>query len=101
MATDPVCGMAVDREHAAGVSTFADRTFMFCSTACQKQFEQNPSRYAGEARGEAEFEKHDPPHTKLGGIPLPRFGSAAAGGLEYEPGPERHSSELADKNRKG
>ena len=100
MATDPVCGMAVDREHAAGVSRFGDRTFMFCSTACQHQFEQNPSRYAGEARGAAEFERHEPPHTKFGGIPLPRFGSAAAGGLEYEPGPEKHVGDPGAKDRK-
>ena len=96
---DPVCGMSVDRNHAAGQSTYGGRTFSFCSSDCLKQFEQTPARYAeGTARGEAEFEKHEPPHTKMGGLPLPKFGSAGAGGLEYEPGPEKH---VADPDRKG
>ena len=98
--TDPVCGMTVDRDHAVGVSTYGGRTFVFCSADCQKRFEQSPARYAGGARSEPEFEKHDPPHTKLGGVPLPRFGSAGAGGLEYEPGPEKHVTEPVGKDRK-
>lgn len=97
---DPVCGMDVEREHAAGVSSYAGRTFRFCSTACQNQFEQAPERYAGEPRGDEVFEQHDPPHQKAGGVPLPRFGSAGGGGLEYEPGPERHSRDADRKDRK-
>jgi YHS domain-containing protein len=97
---DPVCGMVVDRDHAVGQSTFGGRTFFFCSSHCQKQFEETPARYAGDARGEAEFEKHEPPHTKAGGVPLPKFGSAGAGGLEYEPGPEKHVGEPVGKKRK-
>src|SRR5262245_57450184 len=97
---DPVCGMEVERDQAAAVSTYAGRTFRFCSTACQTQFQHEPARYAGEPRGEDVFEKHDPPHQKMGGVPLPKFGSAGAGGLEYEPGPERHTGEPDRKNRK-
>src|SRR5687768_8756642 len=97
---DPVCGMDVDRDRAAGVSTYGGRTFRFCSPACLKQFEQAPGRYAGEPGGEAAFEEHDPPHVKAGGVPLPKFGSAGAGGLEYEPGPERHTRNSDRKSRK-
>jgi YHS domain-containing protein len=84
--------MTVDRERAFGESKYGDRTFSFCSSACLEKFEQSPARYAmDEPRGRGEaFEKHEPPHTTIGGVPLPKFGSAGAGGLEREPGPETH-----------
>jgi Cu+-exporting ATPase len=40
--------------------------------------------------GGADLERHEPPHTRAGGIVAPKFGSAGSGGLEYEKGPERH-----------
>lgn len=98
---DPVCGMTVDREHASGEMTYGGRTFFFCSTACLKKFEERPAAYARDesAGQQAPFETHEPPHAKMGGIPLPKFGSAGAGGLEREPGPEMHAGEPA-KGRK-
>src|SRR5688572_13295336 len=47
MATDPVCGMQVDEQTAAGSSVFESRTHYFCSTGCKKKFDSNPSAYAG------------------------------------------------------
>ena len=45
---DPVCGMEVDPEHAAGQSTYRGRTYHFCSAACRDQFEKEPLRFAYE-----------------------------------------------------
>ena len=94
MVTDPVCGMQVDSEKAAGESRYQDRTYYFCSDECLRDFEANPSRYVSAAAGKADarepLEKHEPPHTKWGGITAPKFGSAGSGGLEYERLPEAH-----------
>jgi hypothetical protein len=45
-ATDPVCGMKVDRANAL-TATFGGRTFYFCSEHCRHDFESDPSRYVG------------------------------------------------------
>jgi Cu+-exporting ATPase len=45
MATDPVCGMQVDERTAAGSSVFEGRNYYFCSIACRKKFEANPSAH--------------------------------------------------------
>jgi hypothetical protein len=37
------------------------------------------------------FERHEPPYTVTANFVAPKFGSAGSGGLEDEPGPERHS----------
>ena len=42
---DPVCGMSVDREHAAGESTYHGQTYYFCSTGCAAKFEADPEKY--------------------------------------------------------
>ncbi len=42
MATDPVCGMTVDRGSAAGTFVFGGRTYYFCSVHCLRAFEANP-----------------------------------------------------------
>jgi uncharacterized protein len=45
-ATDPVCGMKVDRSKAVE-KEFAGQTFYFCSAHCLHAFEATPSNYAG------------------------------------------------------
>ena len=45
--TDPVCGMTVDPEHAAGRSDFEGTTYLFCSSSCRRKFQAEPDRYAG------------------------------------------------------
>lgn len=99
---DPVCGMTVDPDQAFGESRYGDRTFFFCSSACLKKFEESPERYALEdPHGQQPtFETHEPPHTTIAGVPLPKFGSAGGGGLEREPGPETHVKEPIPKDRK-
>lgn len=43
--TDPVCGMQVDENRAAGKSEHGGKTYFFCSGGCQAKFEENPERY--------------------------------------------------------
>jgi uncharacterized membrane protein YraQ (UPF0718 family)/YHS domain-containing protein len=45
-ATDPVCGMTVDRSKAV-TSEVAGHTHYFCSTHCRQAFEADPERYVG------------------------------------------------------
>jgi Cu+-exporting ATPase len=44
-ALDPVCGMTVDPQHAAGSSIYRGKTYYFCSKGCVAKFEANPERY--------------------------------------------------------
>lgn len=48
MAVDPVCGMNVDPEKAAGKSEYQGKTYFFCSPSCKQQFDADPGRFAGE-----------------------------------------------------
>lgn len=48
MAIDPVCGMEVKEEEAAGKSTYQNKTYYFCSTSCQEAFDKDPERYLKE-----------------------------------------------------
>ncbi len=50
--TDPICGMQVDENNAAGQSNYQGQTYYFCATACKSKFDQNPEQYAGQS-GEA------------------------------------------------
>ena len=45
MAKDPVCGMQVDEQRAAGKSEYQGETYYFWSASCKQQFDQNPERY--------------------------------------------------------
>jgi YHS domain-containing protein len=47
---DPVCGMQVDEQNAAGQSQYQEQTYYFCSQSCKQKFDQNPQQYAGDAR---------------------------------------------------
>ena len=42
---DPVCGMTVDPEHAAGSVEHQGKTYYFCSTHCVHKFRQNPEAF--------------------------------------------------------
>jgi Cu+-exporting ATPase len=47
MARDPVCGMQVNEQQAAGRSEYQGETYSFCSPGCKQQFDQNPEHYSG------------------------------------------------------
>jgi Cu+-exporting ATPase len=42
---DPVCGMEVTPETAAGKSEYQGRTYYFCSMADKETFDKNPEKY--------------------------------------------------------
>ena len=42
---DPVCGMDVKPEKAAGKSEQGGQSFYFCSTSCKQKFDQNPKAF--------------------------------------------------------
>ncbi len=49
---DPVCGMSVAPETAAGKYDFEGKTYYFCSTGCLSKFRQNPRAFLEEKKEE-------------------------------------------------
>jgi Cu+-exporting ATPase len=48
MNRDPVCGMTVDPQRAAGSSQYGGETFFFCSLSCKAKFDANPAAFFGD-----------------------------------------------------
>ncbi len=48
-AIDPVCGMTVDPDTAAGLLTHAGTTYHFCSRNCLEKFQADPAKYTAPA----------------------------------------------------
>jgi Cu+-exporting ATPase len=44
---DPVCGMNVDPNNAAGKSEPKGHTYYSCSTGCKATFDKNPEKFIG------------------------------------------------------
>jgi len=42
---DPVCGMTVDPQHAAGAFEYEGLAYFFCSTGCLEKFQADPARF--------------------------------------------------------
>ncbi len=49
---DPVCGMDVTPESAAGKSEYKGQTYYFCSAGCKKSFDENPEKYLNKSEHE-------------------------------------------------
>ena len=64
MATDPVCGMTVEPESAAGTATHEGTPYYFCSAHCKSAFERDPAKYVKRDEtvrtGHAEHVKPEP-----------------------------------------
>ncbi len=45
MEIDPVCGMQVNPQTAAGKSEYQGKTYYFCSPGCKKSFDKEPEKY--------------------------------------------------------
>lgn len=45
MPIDPVCGMQVEKEKAAGSSSYKGEVYYFCSIQCKDKFDQDPEKY--------------------------------------------------------
>jgi YHS domain-containing protein len=43
--TDPVCGMPVNKLHAAARMDHSDVTYYFCVEDCRKKFAEDPDHY--------------------------------------------------------
>jgi YHS domain-containing protein len=82
---DPVCGATIDTGTPTAQVTHKSREYYFCSHDCRRAFQADPARWVDD-----EVEKHEPPFTVTKHMVAPKFGAAGSGGLEDEPGPERH-----------
>ncbi len=47
MAKDPVCGMDVVPDRAAGTSVYKGKAYYFCGPGCKKAFDVNPLQFLG------------------------------------------------------
>ena len=45
MEKDPVCGMLVKSDEAAGRSEYQGKHYFFCAIACKETFDRNPQRF--------------------------------------------------------
>jgi Cu+-exporting ATPase len=45
MVKDPVCGMMVDPQRAAGKAEYAGKSYFFCSPRCKERFEKEPGKF--------------------------------------------------------
>src|SRR6266850_2126651 len=45
MVKDPVCGMMVDPQTAAGKAEYAGKSYFFCSPRCKERFEKEPEKF--------------------------------------------------------
>ena len=57
---DPVCGMTVDPQEAAGKLEYGGRTYYFCSTHCLEQFRADPEKHLPGAAAQEEEEAAPP-----------------------------------------
>ena len=44
---DPVCGMEITAEEAAGKSEYKGQTYYFCSAGCKRSFDKEPEKFVG------------------------------------------------------
>src|SRR5512146_2605223 len=42
---DPVCGMDIEPDTAAGKSEYKGQTYYFCSPGCKRSFDKDPEKY--------------------------------------------------------
>lgn len=56
---DPVCGMMVDPEEAAGSSEYQGQTYYFCGIGCKKAFDTEPGQYV---QADYHPQRHDHTH---------------------------------------
>lgn len=47
---DPVCGMQIEEEDAAGRSEYKGKTYYFCAEDCKRKFGENPEQYTNQTQ---------------------------------------------------
>lgn len=55
---DPVCGMEIESEKAAGRIEHDGTMYYFCSSGCRKRFSENPGQYAKAGAEEHHSARH-------------------------------------------
>lgn len=55
---DPICGMTVEQQTAAGKYKYDGRTYLFCSVSCLEKFKAEPEKYLAP-------KPEQPPHPTL------------------------------------
>ena len=69
--TDPVCGMTVDPERAAGTFDYEGRRYLFCSPSCLTRFQATPEQYIRHrSMGEAHAAPMSCPQGRPSSIPV-------------------------------
>ncbi len=58
-ARDPVCGMDVDPQGAAGMRLVTGQRFYFCSAKCLAAFDSDPERFTRKAASEEASKGHE------------------------------------------
>jgi len=58
MTKDPVCGMQINENNAAGTSKYHGKTYYFCSSSCKEQFDKDPAKYAANAESGSMHSAH-------------------------------------------
>ena len=48
---DPVCGMDIETDTAAGRTEHKGQTYYFCGLKCKEKFDRNPEQYSGKSAG--------------------------------------------------
>jgi Cu+-exporting ATPase len=51
MVKDPVCGMEIDSDTAAGSSEYEGVTYYFCAESCKQDFDAGPWKFIGSGAG--------------------------------------------------
>ena len=101
---DPVCGMTITPEHAAGAQTYRGVTYHFCNPGCLKKFETDPERYLNQEQPSQNSEQAEytcPMHPE---IRQKAPGNCPKCGMALEPvmpaAEEGENPELADFRRR-
>lgn len=58
---DPVCGMTVEPEDAAGSYVYQGKTYYFCNLGCLEQFRSDPSEFLHSGQRDGSLETHRDP----------------------------------------
>jgi P-type Cu+ transporter len=77
---DPVCGMSIRPEKAAGHSEFEGRSWHFCSIGCKTRFEASPRSFMGPVVAAAEFPASGKPNAAGTKNPKPKSASMGQSG---------------------
>jgi YHS domain-containing protein len=61
MVKDPVCGMEIDPNEAAGTSEYEGTTYYFCAEGCKNDFDADPAKYVAAAAAAPEAAPSEAP----------------------------------------